>query len=234
MNDFVTKALRSRKVLVGRDFFQSRQVKCSQLSYGNRFADWTFCPDHLNENSVIYSFGVGEDVSFDLELIAQYNLKVQAFDPSPRSINWIEKRTLPDDFIFHPYGLAGQDGTITFSEPAEANIHSLKITSDGEEDSGLLTHHLPVHRLPTVIGKLGHDRIDILKMDIEGAEYEVIEDILDSPVHISQVLIEFHHRFRNIGIGKTREAISLLNQGGYKIFNVSASGEEISFIKLIS
>ena len=40
-------------------------------------------------------------------------------------------------------------------------------------------------------------RIDILKMDIEGAEYDVIDDIINSPVPIAQVLIEFHHRFPN-------------------------------------
>jgi hypothetical protein len=71
-------------------------------------------------------------------------------------------------------------------------------------------------------------------MDIEGAEYEVIEDILSSHVPISQVLIEFHHRFSDIGIGKTRSAVSRLNEAGYRIFNVSASGEEISFIKVPS
>ena len=69
-------------------------------------------------------------------------------------------------------------------------------------------------------------------MDIEGAEYEVIGDIIESPVPISQVLIEFHHRFGTHGIQKTKEAIVRLNQAGYKIFNVSPSGEEISFIKM--
>ena len=96
---------------------------------------------------------------------------------------------------------------------------------------GPVTHNLPVHRLPTILRKLEHNRIDILKMDIEGAEYEVIEDIVSSPVPIDQVLIEFHHRFENIGVLKTKQAISRMNEAGYWIFNVSASGEEISFIK---
>lgn len=235
MNDLLTKALRGRKVLTGRDFYQPRQVRCSRLSYGNRFADWTFCPDNIDEYSVIYSFGVGEDVSFDLKLMEHFKLEVHGFDPSPRSIEWIGKQKLPEQFHFYPYGLAAKDGSIAFSEPAEANIHSLKITHGaGGGDEGLKTHHLPVHRLSTVIQKLEHERIDILKMDIEGAEYEVIEDIVNSPVPIAQVLIEFHHRFANTGIGMTRKAISRLNEAGYKIFNVSASGEEISFIKVNS
>jgi hypothetical protein len=81
------------------------------------------------------------------------------------------------------------------------------------------------------VQKLGHNKIDILKMDIEGAEYEVVEDIVASPVPVYQVLIEFHHRFPYIGVNRTREAISRLNRAGYKIFNVSPTGEEISLIK---
>jgi hypothetical protein len=103
--------------------------------------------------------------------------------------------------------------------------------SANEAVEGLVKHKLPVHRLPTILAKLGHEKIDLMKMDIEGAEYEVIEDIIQSPVPILQLLIEFHHRFPYLGVRKSKEAISRLNQAGFKIFHVSPSGEEISFIK---
>lgn len=232
MNDLFTKVLRARKVLVGRDFYQARQHNCSRMTFGRRYAEWTFCPDLLDEHSVIYSFGVGEDVSFDLMMIEHFHLHIQAFDPSPRSIDWVQEQNFTEAFHFHPFGLAAQDGSITFSEPAQAGTHSLRISESADEwDTGAKTHVLPVHRLSTILRKLGHKRIDILKMDIEGAEYAVINDIIDSSVPVSQILIEFHHRFQNIGIEATRRAISKLNDAGYRIFNVSASGEEISFIK---
>jgi len=235
MNNLITRALRGRKVLLGRDFYQSRQIKCPRLTFGNTYADWTFCPQNLDEHSVIYSFGVGEDISFDLKLIQHFNLRVHAFDPSPRSIEWVQKQKLREEFHFYPFGLAGQDGSLTFSEPAEPGIHSLKMTDSGKrEGEEMKTHLLPVHRLSTIVKKLGHERIDLLKMDIEGAEYEVIEDIINSSIPISQILIEFHHRFESIGIGMTQQAISSLNRAGFSIFNVSASGEEISFIKTCS
>jgi FkbM family methyltransferase len=184
---------------------------------------------------VVYSFGVGEDVSFDLKMIEHYDLHIHAFDPSPRSIDWLKKQYLPEKFHFYPFGLAGKDGSVEFSEPAEPGHHSLKLIGAGpDEDKGLKTHLLPVYRLPTILGKLNHNKIDILKMDIEGAEYEVIDDIVRSSVPIYQVLVEFHHRFDGIGIGRTKQAISKLNEAGYKIFNVSATGEEISFIKTSS
>jgi len=37
--------------------------------------------------------------------------------------------------------------------------------------------------------ELGHNHIDVLKMDIEGSEYDVIGTILASPVTIDQILV---------------------------------------------
>jgi FkbM family methyltransferase len=232
MNEFFTTLLRGRKVLLGRDFYQFRQIKKNHLKFGKRYADWSFCPDAIREDSVIYSFGVGGDISFDLQLMKHFDLHIHAFDPSPESVAWIENQDLPDAFHFYPYGLAAMDGEISFAEPSDPGIHSLFTThSEEKAGEGLVQHVLPVHRLSTIVKKLGHQKIDILKMDIEGAEYEVIEDIITLPVPVSQVLIEFHHRFTHIGLKRTRQAIAKLNGAGYKIFKVSATGEEFSFIK---
>ena len=48
-----------------------------------------------------------------------------------------------------------------------------------------------VKTLETIMTQLGHKHIDVLKMDIEGAEYDVIENILSAQLLITQILIEF-------------------------------------------
>ena len=78
---------------------------------------------------------------------------------------------------------------------------------------------------------LGHDHIDLLKVDIEGAEYEVIEDFLASQVDVKQVLIEFHHRFPEIGLDQTRQAVAALRAAGYQLFYISSTGQELGFIR---
>ena len=81
------------------------------------------------------------------------------------------------------------------------------------------------------MNELGHDQIDILKMDIEGAEYEVVEDIRKSEIRPRQILIEFHHRFPGVGIAKTREAIKRIKSMGYYLFSVSPNNKEYGFIR---
>jgi hypothetical protein len=84
--------------------------------------------------------------------------------------------------------------------------------------------------LEDIIHELGHTHIDVLKMDIEGAEYDVIENILNSKISITQILIEFHDRFFGGKTLRSQQSIEKLRNNGYEIFAVSDSFEEISLI----
>ena len=59
-------------------------------------------------------------------------------------------------------------------------------------------------------------------------------DIILSHLDVRQILVEFHHRFLDNEAKKTIRTIKLLNDSGYKIFSVSESGEEYSFIRMAS
>jgi hypothetical protein len=73
--------------------------------------------------------------------------------------------------------------------------------------------------------------VDLLKMDIEGAEYPVIADIGEDDVEVEQILIEFHHRFDGVGVAATSGAIATLNRNGYRIIAVAPGGAEYTFLK---
>ena len=49
---------------------------------------------------------------------------------------------------------------------------------------------VPVKTLGTTMRELGHDHIDLLKMDIEGAEYAVLDAMLASPLRPGQLLVD--------------------------------------------
>ena len=91
---------------------------------------------------------------------------------------------------------------------------------------------VPVYSIPSIMKKLDHRFISIMKIDVEGAEYEIIDDILHNGVLPEQILIEFHHRFNNKNKKMTLNTIKDLQKFGYRIFSISETGREVGFIKL--
>ena len=108
---------RAWNILRGRDTWQRVQAQCRQILLGNEHARWCVCPTRFTPQRIVYSFGVGEEISFDLELIRQFGVRVHAFDPTPRSIQWVRTQAAPAEFVFHEYGVADIDGTCQFAPP---------------------------------------------------------------------------------------------------------------------
>ena len=213
--------------LLGTELRHFVEVRCAV----ERFGDWSVAPAYLPKGSVVYSFGVGDDIGLDLALIEKFGVEVHAFDPTPKAIAWLQTQKLPSQFHFHPLGIADYDGTADFSAP----------TSDPRRVSYRMLE-LPktamrrvageVRRLPTILNMLGHEHIDLLKLDIEGAEYSVLDDLLRSGITVRQLLVEFHHRWPGVGQPRTRRAVEMLQDAGYRITSISPPGWEYSFIKI--
>jgi hypothetical protein len=60
----------------------------------------------------------------------------------------------------------------------------------------------------------GDTVIDLLKMDIEGFEYEIIDQFLDQRIPVRQLCVEFHPWLMP---GRTLKTIARLYRAGYRI-----------------
>lgn len=229
MKRLVQRARRLARAAVGKDFFPRLDLHCRTRRFGSDYGGWEVAIEGVDHRSVIYSFGIGEDVTFDLALIERFDLTVHAFDPTPRSLRWLEAQELTPRLVVHRYGLAARDGLVKFFPPANPDHVSHTVLDRPTTEQGAIT--VPMKRLETIMGELGHDHIDLLKLDIEGAEYEVIEELELSATRPGQILVEFHHRFPEVGIGKTKSALAALRRMGYRLFAVSATGEEYGFVR---
>ena len=222
LRELVTAAIR-------KDLWVKPDLICAKERYGSDYGGWDIVTTGFDARSVVYSFGVGEDASFDLALIEKFNLVVHAFDPTPKSIEWVKRQRLPDRFIMHDFGIAALDGAVSFSPPENPGHVSHTLLERPSTKARAIS--VPVKRLATIMKELGHDQIDVLKMDIEGAEYDVIKDIGTSGISPRQILVEFHHRFPGVAVGRSKEAIARLRSMGYRLYSVSATHEEFCFIR---
>jgi FkbM family methyltransferase len=188
------------------------------LPLGNRDTGccWNFYPDFLNAKSVVYSGGVGRDITFEHGLVAKFGCSVVLLDPSPtgRETMALPANQIPQ-FKFMPVGLAGSCKTLRLAPPKYPEEGSW-FKNDGDGN----TIEVPCEDLATLMKKNGHSQIDLLKIDIEGAEYEVLYDLLKRRLPVKQVLVEFHHDILP-GIKRRESVLAILKMigGGYKLLD---------------
>lgn len=205
----------------------ARHLQKFGSEYGGYFVDATL----VDSASVVYSLGIGHDISFDLELIAHTGAHVFAFDPTPEVASWLRSQDLPPHFHFRPVGIAGRDGEEAFYRPPRNDWISHSLVRANQYSSQSVV--LPVVRLSEAMRLQGHRCIDLLKMDIEGGEYTVIEEIVRGRIPITQLLVEFHHRLSGIGTQRTREALALLESYGMKISYVCPRKEVFTLVRAL-
>jgi FkbM family methyltransferase len=198
------------------------------LWVGNKYGGFFIYQESISPQSVIYSFGIGEDTSFDEEMIRLFGVKIFAFDPTPRAIKWIKKKN-NKKIIFSSYGIDIENTERVFFMPKNPTFVSgslVKTDNVGEEYI-----KVKVKNLETIMKEKGHNKLDVLKIDIEGSEYEILEQVLEKKIQIDQILVEFHDRFVKKGTLRRRKLIKDLEKAGYIVLAVSESFQEFSFIK---
>lgn len=224
---FIKPVLRAVRRLRFRKL-HATDVTVPIVELGSDYGSWPVIEGTINNESVVYSFGIGEDLSFDLEAINRYRCGIEAFDPTPRSLDWISRQVLPPGLRVHPFGLANSTRTLRFAAP-ENDAHVSYTAAKHSEGRGLI--ELPVHPVDWFMRELGHTHVDYLKMDIEGSEYEVITDLVFKGITPGQLCIEFHHGMYGYTEDDTCTAVDQLKSVGYVIHFISDAGREYGFHK---
>lgn len=179
---------------------------------------WPIHSEKLSADSIVISGGVGQDISTELELVDTFGCHVDLFDPSPTGVATmkLEQNQRPSIEYF-PMGLAGKCGAVGFSEPVKSAEGSFTVNRDGGDLEFECTS------LSAFANSRGYSSIDLVKLDIEGFEYEVIEDLLENAPAVNQLCIEFHHFEEHISWRQTARALKLMGEAGFQVVHKAGS-----------
>ena len=155
----------------------------SLIRLGTSYGGW-FIPEKVleaNQNSVVVSVGLGHDTSFDVEMVKN-GWHLIGLDPLLECCELAKKELAPyGNFAILNYGLASWSGTQTFYAPKVAG-HDSYSTINAQQSSNPVSVSFPVISLEDVFRRytiLSGADFKILKMDIEGAELDILNTSMD-------------------------------------------------------
>jgi FkbM family methyltransferase len=190
-----------------------RQLGLEKL--GTKYGGWLVPTALIREDWVVWDAGIGEDASFPVELIRRFGCSVDAFDPTPRAIAYVAS-TLADEprFRLHEVGLWSEDTSLRFWAPRDPTHVSHSIVNlQGTRDF----FEAPVRSVSSLLRELRQERIDLLKLDIEGAEHRVIESSLASGIRPRVLCTEID---RPVGPWRFWRTIRAIRKAGYRLVAV--------------
>jgi FkbM family methyltransferase len=138
--------------------------------------------------------------------------RVLSFEPFPENYKLLSKNVGANQLGMVTcvnQAVAGKPGRRTFGLHSEdAGSHSLVATPSAD------TIEVECCTFEDIFERFGIDRIDYLKMDCEGAEYEILEHASRARLQqIKQISMEYHH----VPNYKIEDVASLLQGLGFKV-----------------
>jgi hypothetical protein len=177
---------------------------------------WNVCSAPENDGKcVVYSFGINDDFSFD-SAASERGCEVHGFDPSvsPEATYNNNLRT------FHAAGLGPTGnypaGTAPFRWPGTIFM------KDGNSEEWALMS------ISDIQAMLGHDKISVLKVDVEGAEWFGLLDLLSTGKldngSIRELVLEFH-------FDPAVYRLASANRGGFSVTQIAA--DNMNYIAIL-
>lgn len=180
-----------------------------------------YIKDWLDEDSVIVDCGLGCDADFSRELIERYDLRSHGFDPTRKhrySLSLVAM-DLERKLILHDKAVAVEKGTCLFHEGWFDESGSLDLAGEKHGGDEFTSFEVETLTLKDLLEYLDLERIELLKMDVTGSEYEILDgtggDVLE---RIDQLVIAFHHDNKGYTFTDTRRACGRLEGFGFSHF----------------
>lgn len=183
---------------------QVKPVTVEFERYGTGHNAWWVLKDSA-PGSIAYCGGVGLDANFDFELAEKKGMAVFSFDPTPSSIDYMERRN-NGRVSFHPWGMLDNDQTTRFYSSFDP-AHKIWFVEDLHGVGDYI--EAQCFTVETIMKKLGHDAIDLLKIDIEGSWEQVLLQMLSDQIFPRLVCVEFDSPAPILRVRKTVRALQL-------------------------
>jgi FkbM family methyltransferase len=161
------------------------------------------------ENDIVFDIGFNYGL-FTLDALTYKPKKVIGFEPNPKLVKLFNQLEI-ESVELHKAAVSDKTGTTIFYEndfSGKSSIHS-----DVNADTKLDSYEVNIYSFNDMVEQ--YNVIDYLKVDCEGAEYEIFESIPKEFLtnRIRKIALEFHHNINDI---KVVNLISKIKECGFE------------------
>ena len=194
--------------------------------YPTKFSEHSFFNETLGTESVVVDFGSNHGF-FATAIIKRFGCHVYGVEPVKELFDALPKT---QDGLFTAFNVAigAVDGV------QEINVFSDKCASlygSNTADEYTQTGEVSVWTLRTFLEQANLLHVDLLKIDIEGAELDMLETAnSDDLQRISQITIEFHDFIFVEQKDRVRTAINKLIDNGFYMIRISQDNTDVLFV----
>ena len=136
------------------------------------YGGWVVPGGLIRPDWTCYSVGAGGDISYDMDLIERWGIRVRSIDPVPDYVRRaLEEAGGDERLTAHEFAIATSDGPMRMQLTHDPNSES--VSPVGLYDSKSYVE-FEGRTLPSLMAELGDTRIELLKLDIEGGEYDLV------------------------------------------------------------
>jgi FkbM family methyltransferase len=179
---------------------------------GTDYGGWVVPEDLIDESWTCYCVGAGSDVSFDMALLRRYGVTVRSVDPLPEFRRQAEAQAAGDSrFAFFEAALATRDGPLEmygFEDPEAGSYSQVDLYETRHATT------MPGRTLESLMAEAGDARADLLKLDIEGSEYDVLRELDLARLGVRVLCVELH---ASESAGAGRELLERVRSQGYRL-----------------
>lgn len=199
---------------------------------GTRYGGWWLDTKMMGPRPLLIDCGLGEDISFPTAFLQRFtDARVIGVDPNPRSLVYCRARCPPGMEILANAFWTTAGETIVFHLPRTPD--NLPKGADGVSGSLDPSHEYVEggERIETqsidlasLLSRAERTECDVLKLDVEGAEYALLEALVASGGirAARQVLVEFHHGVTRHTPDDTRRIVDSLAAAGFRLVHTES------------
>jgi FkbM family methyltransferase len=199
-------------------FYLRNQDSVNLHDYGN----YKLVKEKISRKPIVYSGGVGTNISFDLEINKKNNAKVRLFDPTQNSIQFMKKYRNKKNFFFYPIALFHKNKRVKIYFDPTNRVKSNSINNFLEFNKKNF-YYCRAKNLSKLVKEFGDKKIDILKLDIEGVAENLLLQMFKKRIHPTQIIFALEVPFNYIKYYKFLKNffyLSKIMKSKYKLYNL--------------